>query len=397
MDRGKRIIAVCQPLESSAQGLVRGTVAYARQHALDWQVVYDPGMQHAVRPRVDGLVGGLDDTRILDLQAQGIACVSLKHNREGLPCVISDDVAIGRKAAEFLLERGYQSISTYLNRVVNRPHYEVRRKAFIDHLQTRARSCDQFQPLAGDASQEVQRRHLGEWMRSRSGPVAMFIPMERAAMWFLSECLAVGLVLGRDYAVVGCQSTLTDDLGNLPIPTRLAVPMSVVGWNAALLLHRQFSGDRGPFRRVVVPPVLEVHDSTPDLLAVDPVVRAMRMAAGSDGPIRLARLARSAKLSLVQFQRRFTAATGCPPAQWLREQRLQRAAQRLLDGEDAIERVSHLAGFSHPTTFAAAFRKRYGASPTLWRMAGSGLRPAGPPGAASNTDHAVRRTAPRSR
>ena len=66
--------------------------------------------------------------------------------------------------------------------------------------------------------------------------------------------------------------------------------------------------------------------------------------------------------------RRFRAATGIPPGEWLQRERL-RLAQRLLETTDEpIERVARRAGYDSSATMRAQFAPRLQTSPRAYRQ-----------------------------
>jgi transcriptional regulator GlxA family with amidase domain len=78
-------------------------------------------------------------------------------------------------------------------------------------------------------------------------------------------------------------------------------------------------------------------------------------------------LARRAALSPRTLTRRFNAAIGVPPGEWLQRERL-RLAQRLLEtGHDPLTIVARKAGYDSPTTMRAQFARRLGTSPRAYR------------------------------
>ena len=89
----------------------------------------------------------------------------------------------------------------------------------------------------------------------------------------------------------------------------------------------------------------------------DPVGRTMAWALEHLGErVAIEDLARRAHLSERQYTRRFRAATGASPADWLLRQRI-RASLPLLEGTDTpVEEVAALVGFPTP----AAFRRHFG-------------------------------------
>ncbi|SEJ58764.1 helix-turn-helix transcriptional regulator [Demequina mangrovi] len=65
---------------------------------------------------------------------------------------------------------------------------------------------------------------------------------------------------------------------------------------------------------------------------------------------------------------------GTTPSDYLRRQRLELAARRLVDPElsgVAIADIAASAGFEDPTTFTRAFRREHGVTPRDWRASGA--------------------------
>jgi AraC family transcriptional regulator, transcriptional activator FtrA len=78
-------------------------------------------------------------------------------------------------------------------------------------------------------------------------------------------------------------------------------------------------------------------------------------------------LARRGAMSRRTLTRRFQAAVGMPPGQWLQRERL-RLAQRLLETTDnPIELVARRAGYDSPATMRAQFASRLRTSPRAYR------------------------------
>ena len=72
-------------------------------------------------------------------------------------------------------------------------------------------------------------------------------------------------------------------------------------------------------------------------------------------------------MSVRTFTRRFRAATGAAPIEWLIRLRVRRA-QDLLETTDApIDTIARRAGFGAPETLRHHFRKVVGTSPSAWR------------------------------
>ena len=83
----------------------------------------------------------------------------------------------------------------------------------------------------------------------------------------------------------------------------------------------------------------------------------------------VADLAAVAGLSPAHFSRLFAAATGEPPHRYVRSVRLDEAALLLRHTDRPVLDVALDVGYGDPSAFGAAFRRRFGRSPTAYRKA----------------------------
>jgi AraC family transcriptional regulator, transcriptional activator FtrA len=82
----------------------------------------------------------------------------------------------------------------------------------------------------------------------------------------------------------------------------------------------------------------------------------------------VADLATRAHLSPRQFSRRFKAATGSSPTQWLIRQRVNSSLPLLETDSRSIEAIGRAVGFRSPASYRKHFRDTVGISPTTWRQ-----------------------------
>lgn len=87
-------------------------------------------------------------------------------------------------------------------------------------------------------------------------------------------------------------------------------------------------------------------------------------------PWTVQQLSDAAGLSRTAFTRRFTAALGSTPRDYLASVRLTRGAGLLRDTSAPLAWVARQAGYSTEFAFSAAFRRQYGISPGRFRAAG---------------------------
>jgi AraC family transcriptional regulator len=93
-------------------------------------------------------------------------------------------------------------------------------------------------------------------------------------------------------------------------------------------------------------------------------------AENADENISLAALSRKAGLSSYHVHREFTAVAGETPKQFTLRLRLGRAAGMLLATSESVVDVAFACGFQSHETFSRAFRKKFGITPSAYRVRG---------------------------
>jgi transcriptional regulator GlxA family with amidase domain len=103
------------------------------------------------------------------------------------------------------------------------------------------------------------------------------------------------------------------------------------------------------------------------------------MAAEFRAPQKAAQLAALRGLGDDAFTRRFRAALGATPAQYLRRLRVQEAARLLLDGDQELATVARACGLGNPAYLSRVFRAVTGMAPAAWRRTRWRTPPDAPP------------------
>lgn len=94
-----------------------------------------------------------------------------------------------------------------------------------------------------------------------------------------------------------------------------------------------------------------------------------------DEPVRIAELAQWAAMSERTLLRRFQAATGVTPAEWITRLRMDRARELLESTGLSIEQIAGRSGLGTATTMRHHFRKKVGVSPAEYRKRFSQAEP----------------------
>jgi len=92
-----------------------------------------------------------------------------------------------------------------------------------------------------------------------------------------------------------------------------------------------------------------------------------RLEDGHESQLAIGRLAQAGGMSRRNLNRRFAAATGLSPAEYLRLVRMERA-KRMLESEPmSTDQIAHSVGYGEARSFARAFRASVGCSPGEYR------------------------------
>lgn len=86
-----------------------------------------------------------------------------------------------------------------------------------------------------------------------------------------------------------------------------------------------------------------------------------------DESLTISALSRRACLSTTTFKEGFRRLYGLPVHTWLRQRRMERAAELLRDSSLSVLGVAQSVGYGSASQFSAAFRRQYGMTPAMYR------------------------------
>jgi AraC-like DNA-binding protein len=84
-------------------------------------------------------------------------------------------------------------------------------------------------------------------------------------------------------------------------------------------------------------------------------------------PQSVRQLAQEVKMTPDHLQRLFKQETGLRLGSMIAERKLEEAAYLLSASDVVVKEVAYTVGYSHPSSFVRAFRRRFGKSPTEFR------------------------------
>ncbi len=269
---GRRILRLClrvQPLVAYQRRLLEGVAGYLHENALgeEWDVEYQPFDPPDAPPSPGsfGLIRQFDDAadeaRSAATVPAAVGVLARWYDRpegqEHVPHVTNDDLAVGRLAAEHLLDSGLRSFGWFSPRTGGPA--ALRREGFAGRLAEAGHPCS-----FSDAGPDPRG-----WVAKLQTPVGVMAFNDLAARELLWHCRHLGLRVPGEVAVVGVDDDPLFCAFSSPPLSSIVTGTHRIGYLAAEIVHRRWLGEEVPEDPPPVPPVRLVVRQSSDLLAVE--------------------------------------------------------------------------------------------------------------------------------
>jgi LacI family transcriptional regulator len=292
-----------------------------------------------------------------------------------IPTVCVDDVAVGRLAAEHLLDCQIENFAFYTT--VPSRLSERRSQGFRETLAARGFGCSEPQFVRVDPMDLVDRGHwpkVTRWLQELPKPVGIMATDDALARELSAICFKAEIEVPDRVAILGVNND--DLLCNINWPPLSSIDMDFrrVGYRAAELLDRLLSGEKlAPEQfRDFVPPVGVIKRASTNVLAIEDVnlAEALRfIREHACDPCTVHDVLRQVPVGRRWLERQFVRQLGrSPHAEILRVQ-MESARRLLLHSKCNLSEVAEQCGFSAPQSFSRAFRQAMGDSPAAYRRA----------------------------
>ena len=351
---------------------MRGIARYVEMFG-PWSLFIDPlADSHYPRGRSeswrgDGILTYIEaPARAERLADSGIPTVELfAYRLDGrLPLVAHDDPAVGRLAAEHLLERQFRQFAFCGYRATL--WSQRRRDGFVACLREHECAAPAEFTVARPATlpewEEVQQR-LTDWVRRLPRPIGLMTCSDHLAQLVLDACQRAGVVVPEEIAVIGVDAD--EEICRLSNPPLTSVMLDAerVGYEGAQLLDRLMAGRRAPAQPHFIPPLGIATRRSTDITAIaDPLVasaaRVIREQACSG--LTVDQLVQRAGLSRSIFYQRFHDALGRSPHHEILRMQLERVRSLLTQTDLPLKKIADLAGFNSASYLHVAFKRELG-------------------------------------
>lgn len=378
-----RVALIIETSTTFGRTMLCGIAAWIKENR-PWSVyfgersVYDPVPRWLQHWEGDGIITRTPSPEIRKLVARaGISVVDLNEQLGGMgvPLISIDHAAVGRMAAEHLLDRGFTSFA-----YVGHPGLswsDSRGAAFSQAVAEAGHSCahypgeDEDLSLRRSVYWESNMDRVAEWVASLPKPVAIFACHDFRALQVLAACQLADIAVPEQAAVLGVGAD--DIVCELAHPPLSSVVLNAwrMGHEAASILDRMMRGQKPAQQEVRVPPLsLTVRQSTDITAIADPVVaKAMRFIRehACDG-INVESVVRHVSVSRTALQDHFRRALGRSIHDVVVDARLTRVRQLLTETKLSLQEISERTGFRYPEYMSSVLKQRTGWTPAHYRQ-----------------------------
>jgi LacI family transcriptional regulator len=364
---------------ASGRDILRGIARYVRENA-PWSLYHEAhGLTESVPPwlkrwRGDGIIARIQTPAMAEaIAATGIPAVDVLGIVPHLPfpLVHVDNRAIGRLAAEHLLERGLQNFAFF---GIKGENWSVARwTGFSAAVAPAAVGKYELPRDATDRrSWERVENRLARWVASLPKPVGILVCSDQRGPQLLEACRRAAVAVPDAVAVIGVDNDETlCEVCHPPLSSIDAGHVSV-GYEAARALDNDMQDNRIRSKTVIIAPQhVEARLST-EMLAIDDPALAVALKVIRERAhqgLTVEALTRKVGLSRSVLQRRFRARLNRSIHQTIQAAKLKQAQELLIKTTLPLAAVAERAGFKHQEYMGSVFKARLGKTPAAVRRA----------------------------
>ncbi len=376
----KRVMIILKADLAYTRLATKGIFAYA--HASNcWDVrscadLNDTVISFLTTSHVDGVITMVGDEK--NRQELSVVCphlvnISGRVADIGVPSVLPDNIAIGRMAGQYFLDRGYRHFAYFgldtLHFSQQREHGFCEVVVPLCHSYTKLNKSTLTHGV--DANLWEGRERLArEWFATLPRPIAIFAVNDECGKLLLDMGCSSKIAIPDEVAILGVDDDEALCLTTTPQLSSVIVPSVQLGMEAARMLDSLMSGAIPPASPLLLSPVgIETRGSTDATAHIDPLVaQALQyIKQHAHEPISVQRLLEEIPLSRRALELHFREALGKSPLEVISHVRVQRAQRLLADTDLAIGDVAKASGLVCANSLYRIFKREVGMTPQVYR------------------------------
>jgi len=368
------------------RGVLAGIEDWIKETGTSWRVRHAPSTSRVIPSlrewQPDGVLGHIFDeelARSLRRLDKPLVNTTLTIPWFDVPTIDAHHHQVGRLAADYLLQRSFQSFAFFGNKWAL--FSKMRERGFEERLNEAGFSArvhyEDYLPMRPTSSSWVRSDdEVGSWLMSLPKPTGIFCCHDVPACDLIEVCATLKISVPDEIAILGVDNDRFECELAHPTLSSIALPLREIGWNAAAMLDKSMHGKAIEDEPQLFAPTHVVARRSTDMHAVkdDEVRKAlMFIKESSTRPISVDDVASAAGLSRRQLERRFRDAMGRPVLSEIHRLRVELAMELLAESNLKIEAVAYRAGFSGARQMGSVFRRTVGKSPSECRKSAQPL------------------------
>lgn len=356
------------------QQMLRGIIHYCQTNRM-WRFAEHRGApivraQQLSGVRYDGLITALNemaDVRAARQRKKPVVAITNGLLVPGFPLVCSDDQLIGRKGAEYFLNKGFRQFAFYGSQGFS--WAQEREQSFCETIRN-AGHVVSVRRTHRTRNYDMERAQLLQWLSRQPTPLALMASDDQIGRHVLTASDELGLRVPEQVAVLGVDN---DDIPcEMAWPAMSSIPQDAqrIGFEAAAWLDQLMNRHKLPSRALRVPPLDIVARRSTDVIAIDDphVAQFMRLIhEHADRQISVKELVQQVPMSRRTLERRFFQTIGRRPAEEIRRVHLERALLLLRTSSLSMSQVARRSGFIDARGMDVVFRRLMKMPPTAYR------------------------------
>jgi LacI family transcriptional regulator len=371
-----RVILLIESSRASGRNLLTGIAAYARHHG-PWAFYWEPAGLEQARPNLKSLdAQGIilrDVDAVEEVVDLGIPAIVIGHSRPeipGLVNVVTDSEAIGKLAAEHLLERGFRHFA-YCG-YTDTPWSQTRGEVFAARIADAGFKTHTY--VAPEPRTRVSGREellaMAEWLHALPKPLGLMACNDDRGQHVIEACKVAGLRVPDELAVIGADNDeLVCELSD-PRLSSVAINFERAGYESAAWLDDLMHGKRRRGGVITVQATHVVTRQSTDILAIEDaaVVKALRfIREHAKDNVLVHQVAEAAGVSRRVLEKRFKSLLHRSVMGEIRRVRVGLIARMLIETNQPVAQIALELGFAGPEHIARYFQKEAKLTPLRYR------------------------------
>jgi LacI family transcriptional regulator len=381
----RRVALLIETSRSYGRDLLVGIAKFVRIYG-PWSIEFESGDPCETVPEWfgrwtgDGVIARVKTSAVAKAIAwKKVPTVDLYGGLPNLqmPTMRSDELAVGRMAAEHLMERGFRQFAFC---GYNGTDWSDRRRTgFEQAISKKGFPCQTFQnpiPRADRTTAEYEEhgskyeQQLNRWLESLTKPIGLMACNDSRGRQVLTCCRALGLIVPDEVAVIGVdKDEVLCELSDLPLSS-VILNTERIGFEAAALLERMMKGEELPQTEIAIEPKGIATRRSTEVLAMEDRSIATALAVirehACEG-LDVSALLKAVPLSRSSLERRFVRLLGRSPNAEILRVKLNRTKQLLMDSDLPLIVIAEKAGFESQEYMSRVFKKKLGMTPGQFR------------------------------